>query len=256
MFTSTEHRLIHLNGYYKLVEARIASGDDWGPFKVLVVHYLHSFCINVLSHFTLFVGDKDIHYVNDVIDRFRLNQGGLGREIVGVPAELTIAVYKLCFLLQQNAKQPPWDSELDAVARLIENWHPPTYSLAGATGILVVGKLYHLACICFLLYLQDRNVDLTDDTIRDTIKEAVEIVNVAGLCKYPYNCVSWPLTVLGLFAEVQEHRQTLQGPLLSLVENEKMNGYQTAIDLLETAWSQKLGPRVLDDKALMANLSI
>lgn len=254
VFDSALAKLTHLLGFFRLCQARIDSGLPWGPLQVLFEHYIHALTINTLFQFHAIKDVGALLHVENLI--YRLNQGPrpLGQEVVGVPEKLTIAAYKLGYLTHQDVEVAPWSLELMAVARLVRRWEPASHACKPfAQGLYVVGQLYWLACLCLLDYLES---NLTSSQINSYIDEAVVAVQNSYLVEKPFNTISWPLTVLGIFTDRVEQREVLIQPLKALRDTVRLMTYKTAVEFLERTWEQELGVGVLRSAEFLSHVHL
>lgn len=243
VFDSATAKLTHLLGFFRLCQVRIDSGLPWGPLQVLFEHYIHALTINTLFQYHAIKDVGPFVHVENLVYRLNLGPRPLGKEIVGVPEKLTIAAFKLGYLVHQDVDSAPWTLELMAVSRLVRRWEHASHACKpAAKGLFVVGQLYWLACLCLVDYLE---ADPTSSRIDSCLEEAVETVRNSYLVDKPFNTISWPLTVLGVFAEKAEQREILIQPLKALRDKVRLMTYKTAVGFLEATWQQRLGTSVL-----------
>lgn len=243
VFDSARAKLTHLVGFFRLCQVRIDSGLPWGPLQVLFEHYIHALTINSLFQYNAIKDLASFLHVENLVYRLNLGPRPLGKEIVGVPEKLTIAAFKLSYLTHQDVDSAPWTLELMAVARLVRRWEPASHACKpSAQGLFVVGQLYWLACLCLVEYLEGNP---TSTQIDPCVEEAVHTVRNSYLVDKPFNTVSWPLTILGIFAGKTEQREVLIQPLKALRDKVRLMTYKTAVGFLEATWQQGLGASVL-----------
>lgn len=179
----------------------------------------------------------------------------LGSEIVGIPEQLVIAVYKLSYLTYQDTTQGPWDVELLGISRKVKSWSPSSRALiVAADGLLLVGRLYHSACMCYCWYLYDKELSLNDPRVVSLLDQVTTWLQLSAIHERPYNCISWALVILGTFAVSDEHRNAIIKPLQGLVEVAHLSAYQPAIDFLHEVWTLDIGPRVMHRPEILARL--
>lgn len=241
-------------GFFQLCEARINSGLPWGPLQVLFEHYIHALIINVLFHFNFLASAKSLLHVDNLV--LRLNQGPrpLGVEVVGVPEKLTTAAFKLSYLVYQDVSAAPWSLELIAVSKAVRRWEPSTQARKpSANGLYTVGLLYWSACLCLLEHLE---IGPTSTRTALYVQEAIKAIQQSRIMEKPFNIISWPLTILGIFAKEVKHRDILIQPLKTLCEGIKLMTYKTSVDFLYDIWQQELGADVLHRPDLLSRVHL
>lgn len=213
--------------------------------------------INVLWHFDALARDKPISYVNDFLLTARGATTPLGREVVGVPQELTIAVYKLSFLTYHDTSLSPWDTELLAVLKLLQNWRLADHALApSSSGLLLVGKIYHIACMCYVSYLLSGTEMSSCGDVSSFVREAALLLRLSRIGKRPFNCLSWPLIILSIFCTDIDDYETLMECLDAFVSTSKMAGYGPAVQLVKKVWESKIGPDILRRPETLQSIAI
>lgn len=256
-FHSPESRLAMLLGFQALVEARIMKDLSWSRGRVLLEHHIHSLSTNGLFHHNEVLAHRSIDSIDRLLKVLNSAERPLGREIVGVPEDMTIAMYKLSFLNNHDIMTPPWTFELSAVTALVGTWHPQVdMSVSSAQSLLLLARLYHLACLCLVQYLWDRNSSLKDSEISDHVQKASSLVESSSLIEKPINSAAWPLIVLGIFARDASHRCTLRSPIKSLADYAQLEGYRSGLRFLQLVWSNDLGPGVLQQPETLAMVHI
>lgn len=219
---------------------------SWGPFRILLEQYIHSLTIGSLFHHKLLVSQRPITYVEGLIDILNEGPRPLGREIAGVPEELTVVVYRLTFLNFHDIEQPPWDAELVATATKLANWMPAPHAfLPSGAGLLLVAQLYHLACTCLLQNIMDRTADATNDVIGASLEEAAALLEITRTQSWLFNSMVWPLAILSVFAVDPEQRSAFERPISILIGRARVEGYQSILSFLALIEAKAIGPRVL-----------
>ena len=257
VFHSPQSRLAHLLGFHRLVEARIEKGLGWSRGRVLLEHHIHSLCVNSLFQSTTVLANKSIDSIDNLLAVLNSEERPLGNEIVGVPEDLTRAVYKLSFLNKQDTEVSPWAFELSVITALLRDWRPSVdMSVSSAPSLLLLAQLYHLACLCLMQYLWNPSEAGVDPGINSHVSAASVLIENSDLTLKPMNSAAWPLTVLAIFAQGACHQQTLEKPLISLTNFAHLQGYRSVLQFLTRVWDGELGAAVLRRPEILAIVHI
>lgn len=168
----------------------------------------------------------------------------------GLSAEMLDIVLEISSLFPMGSNTTlPLDTDTIvkglALAGRINRWTPPTMAISPLPhavdenvfdSLRVASLLWkHAAFLNLLLVMHNHVIEATDTRITDIVEEFVILLVTLPLQSSVETCLNWPLVMVGSYAIIPNHRQTIRDRYSSM-EWLGFKNMESALSILEDVW--------------------